>query len=70
MMAVPVRTEPDFIAEAPELLFEGTYLPEQFGNANYDVSPDGRFIMIKSGGSEASRHRMNVVVNWFQEFGD
>ena len=69
-MSVPVRTESGFVAEAPVLLFESDHLPDQFGNANYDVAPDGRFIMIKGGGSDASRHRMNVVVNWFEEFED
>jgi serine/threonine-protein kinase len=67
MMAVRVRTEPGFDFDPPTVLFESDHVADQFGNPNYDVGPDGRFIMIRGGGKEASRHRINVVVNWFRE---
>ncbi|MCZ6879237.1 MAG: hypothetical protein O7G29_13975, partial [Acidobacteria bacterium] len=47
MMAVTVRTETDFSAENPRVLFEGAYRSNFFYTADYDVTPDGqRFVMI------------------------
>ena len=67
MMAVSVSTEPEFDFDPPTALFEGDYIPDPFGNPNYDVAPDGRFLMIRGGREQASRHRINVIVNWFRE---
>ena len=67
LMSVPVRTQPEFSAGRPELLFEGQYEIEPFGGdaSNYDVSNDGQsFIMI--GDAEQSQ-RLNIVLNWFDE---
>jgi Tol biopolymer transport system component len=63
MMAVRVETDPEFRFQPPEVLFEGGYL---LGfRPNYDVGPDGRFLMIKEEESEAVQ--INVVQNWFEE---
>lgn len=67
MMAARVSTAPDFSAEPAEPLFETNHLTEPFGNANYDVAPDGRLIMLRAGGDDASRHRIHVVLNWRAE---
>jgi Tol biopolymer transport system component len=64
MMAVPIRTAPQFQAGVPEVLFEGLYEP---GNeyVNYDVSADGRrFVLVK--GSETPL-QIVVVPDWFDE---
>ena len=45
MMAIPVETGASFTAGRPELLFEGPYLDDLA--RNYDLAPDGRFLMIK-----------------------
>ena len=46
VIAVPVETGATFTAGRPETLFDGPYLD---GLArNYDLAPDGRFLMIKS----------------------
>ena len=45
MMTVPVETGASFTAGRPELLFEGPYLDDLA--RNYDLAPDGRFLMIK-----------------------
>jgi uncharacterized protein affecting Mg2+/Co2+ transport len=63
MMAVDVSKGSGFTAGAPKVLFERQYA---YGtgttNANYDVTPDGHFVMVKN---EAAR--LNVVLNWFEE---
>ncbi len=67
LMSVPVRTQPEFSAGRPELLFEGQYDLEPFGAdvSNYDVSNDGqRFIMI---GNAGQSQQINVMLNWFEE---
>ena len=45
MMAVAVEPGASFSAGRPELLFEGPYLDDLA--RNYDLAPDGRFLMIK-----------------------
>ncbi len=65
MMAVAIRAEPQFVAGAPQVLFEGLFEP---GNefVNFDVAPDGqRFLMVK--GPEAAPLQIVVVPDWFDE---
>ena len=65
MFAVPVLTGNDFSMGKPSPLFDEDL---SFGTgitfAHYDVTPDGRFVMIKR--SSASRY-LNVVLNWTTE---
>jgi serine/threonine-protein kinase len=67
MLAVEITTEPELrIGEPVELWERPYYSQEQFGN--YDVAPDGRFLMLGLPESDAPRLVMiNVVVNWFSE---
>jgi serine/threonine-protein kinase len=62
MMAVRVETDPEFRFQPPEVLFEGGYFVDR--GPNYDVGPDGRFLMIKD---ESEATPINVVLNWFEE---
>ncbi len=64
MMAVTVETEPSFRATTPRVLFEGPYSRVSNGT-NYDVSPDGRFVMVKP--NQTASTKINVVLNWFEE---
>ena len=63
MMAVQVTTSPALKLSSPEVLFEGRYA---YGAGitipNFDVSRDGRFIMVKP---KSDAGRLNVVLNWF-----
>jgi len=66
MMAVPVREEGSFVAGRPIELFEGPFASEYKGKSNYDVAPDGRFLMVQvEEGSEPVR--LDVILNWFDE---
>jgi serine/threonine-protein kinase len=77
MMTVAVQLTSTFSAGNPAKLFDapGILLDGRFGasstNRTYDVSRDGRFLMIKedTGSSEdhASPASMIVVQNWFEE---
>jgi len=63
VLAVEVDVSSGFRAGTPYFLFEGPYMREVAGNANYDVSPDGeRFLMVHQGTSNADR--LHVVLGW------
>jgi len=67
VMAVPVRTSPEFNLESPKRLFRGAYV------TGWDISPDGKqFLMLKEAapsGTPAPEtpRRINIVLNWFEE---
>ena len=69
-MAASVETDASFTNETAKVLFEaGSYY---FGapGRNYDVAPDGRFLMVKAGdetGDGATAPEITVVLNWFEE---
>jgi len=63
---VPVASGPDIEVGASVLLFRAAFELNPGGDANYDVSPDGRFIMIQRAAS-ATPAEIHVVVNWFEE---
>jgi hypothetical protein len=50
----------------PRLLFEGDFYQDADGHPNYDVAPDGRFLMIERGREERVTE-LRVIVNWFEE---
>ncbi|UCE19256.1 MAG: protein kinase [Gemmatimonadota bacterium] len=59
MMAVEIETDPRFRAGSPRELFRKKF-------TDYDVAPDGRFVMIeREKGGESSD--LVVVFNWFEE---
>jgi dipeptidyl aminopeptidase/acylaminoacyl peptidase len=62
LMAVSIRTDPTFVAAEPRLLFERSY--ELYA---YDVSPDGRFIMIEPAEPDTAITQITLVQNWFGE---
>ncbi len=48
VMVVEIESEPTFSASTPRWLFAGPYAVPGF--PSYDVSPDGRFLMMKDAG--------------------
>ena len=64
ILAVEVSTSPTFSSGPPRELFDARgYDFSQF--INWDVGPDGRFVMVKS---DPSRLRqLQIVQNWFEE---
>ena len=69
LMAVRVQTDSSFTHQTPEVLLETPYFYGAPGR-NYDVAPDGRFLMITMG-SEADdatpTPHITVGINWFEE---
>jgi len=66
MMAVPVEAGTSFSAGTPELLFEGSFKLGVYGSISYDVSTDGRFLMMERSRDETA-DRLHVVLDWFEE---
>jgi serine/threonine-protein kinase len=66
LMAVPIGAGPTLAAGAPQLLFEGRF--EQASDAansaaNYDVMPDGRFVMVRRKNPVAPTV-IDIVLDW------
>jgi eukaryotic-like serine/threonine-protein kinase len=64
IMVVDVSAGVDLTLSQPRQLFEQRYVFQNISLANYDVSPDGQFVMVKE---EAGSGRLNVVLNWTEE---
>lgn len=70
MLVVSVQSGPTLVAERPQVLFEFAMLAPSGGQISYDLAPDGRFLMIRSGVAEAgggAGSNLIVVQNWFEE---
>jgi serine/threonine-protein kinase len=69
MMVVNVETKSGFSAGKPRMLFDaGSYSPSPATYPNYDVSRDGRFLMLKpSEQQDQATTQIKIVLNWFEE---
>jgi hypothetical protein len=70
MSVVPVQSGTTLVAGRPQVLFEGAMLTPAGGFRPYDISPDGRFIVIRPAEEEIeSRTAPSLVLvqNWTEE---
>ena len=70
MMAVRIETEPQFISGTPVELFSlRDYVFPEIRGRQFDVAPDGRFLMIKAPAAVNGRTttQIAIVQNWFEE---
>jgi hypothetical protein len=65
MMAVTITPEAPLTAGSPRILFEGRYQVTDTGSGGYDVSADGRFLMIQATVAEQPATEFNIVLGWF-----
>jgi serine/threonine-protein kinase len=66
MMAAQVTLTPTFAPGKVTELFSNPSSAEFIGGRKYDVSLDGRFLMVKEA-PRTRRDRLVVVMNWFEE---
>jgi dipeptidyl aminopeptidase/acylaminoacyl peptidase len=59
-LAVPIKTWEPLVFGKASVLFEGPYL-------SYDVTRDGRFLMVKPSEEELAPPAIRVVLNWSEE---
>ncbi len=67
MMAVKVLTRPTFSVGAPRELFSTRFPTTSDTFANYDVAPDGRFIMVRTSGETTTAQHVNVVLSGLED---
>ncbi len=63
LIAASVTPSPSFAVTGRTDLFADEYVFAQAPHANYDVSPDGRFLMVKGAASQ----KLFVVYSWLSE---
>lgn len=63
--AVNVSTKKGFVADRPRLLFRGPF--QQHAGWSYDVSSDGRRLLLMLGPQDETTNQLVVVTNWFAE---
>ena len=63
------ETGGDFVPRAPEAIVDPRYLRDVSPARGYDVSPDGRFLMIRDDDEMDGQtpERIHVVLNWRSE---
>ena len=66
MMSVRIETQPAFRLGTPTPLFDDT-LYVGGGGTQYDVAPDGRFLMTRPGDASTPEVSVVAVQNWHQE---
>ena len=70
MMSVSISARGEELeAGRPKFLFEGPYAAGNYGGnpgPNYDVAPDGRFLMILPD-SARNPATLHLVLNWAEE---
>jgi len=65
MIAATIKTEPVFEVSRTEELFERKFL-SRIDYRSYDVTRDGRFLMIQEP-REPAPLGIRIVLNWFEE---
>jgi predicted Ser/Thr protein kinase len=60
LMRVAVKTEPRFSVGTPELLFARNL-------ADFDITREGRILVVEGPDAAQSTGQLNVVVNWFED---
>jgi dipeptidyl aminopeptidase/acylaminoacyl peptidase len=52
----------------PRRLFEGEFTRGTMDSPNYDVMPDGRFVMVQRPQETSGQATVHVLINWFATF--
>ena len=69
MFAAAITMEPTFSVGRRSPLFDDRYAldPSRIGIQNYDVSLDGRFLMVATGNADSAAGTITLVLNRFEE---
>jgi serine/threonine-protein kinase len=69
MMVVSIDDGAMLVPETPRVLFTVSreFVWAGYGNPNYDVSPEGRFLMVRTETGDTTSQRLRVVLNFFEE---
>ena len=61
-MSAKIRTQPDLQWDPPQLTFQTDFIDTP--GRSYDVSPDGKRLLVVKRAEPDVRNRINLVVNW------
>jgi Tol biopolymer transport system component len=61
-MSSKIRTLPNLQWDPPQLAFETDFIDTP--GRSYDISPDGKRLLVVKRAEEAARNRINLVMNW------
>jgi hypothetical protein len=64
LMAVDVEDRGGFHASAPRMLFRGPYELRTAPIRNFDLGPDGRFVLVRRRTDVAPLRQLEVIVGW------
>ena len=67
MMAVTIDAAGQ-VQSGPGALFDGDFVRGTLDGANYDVMPDGRFVMVQRS-SQSAEPTLHVLINWLGTLG-
>jgi Tol biopolymer transport system component len=67
LVGVPIRTTSDLRLGSASVLFEGSYHDNVAPSRSYDVTPDGRFLMVTEPVGDDLPKELHVVVGWADE---
>jgi len=67
MWRVPIGTSPSLTLGKAEPLFEDDYHYSDNGPSDYDVSPDGRFLMVRPADEERAFKPFHIVLDWVND---
>jgi serine/threonine-protein kinase len=56
------------VQSGPAVLFDGDFVRGTLDTANYDVMPDGRFVMVQRS-SQSAEPTLHVLINWLGTLG-
>jgi hypothetical protein len=65
MMEVPVETQPTLNLGVAVELFDGGFSTSRL--REYDIAPDGRFVVVRRAGGGAGLPELRMFLNWRQE---
>lgn len=69
LKAVPVKTDPALSVGSPQTLFSDRNLRQNSADT-YDISSDGRFVLLDWADSGSKPPKIQVMQNWYEEFRD
>jgi hypothetical protein len=67
MLAVETTTGPLITVGTPRVVFKRPYERGDGVWPNYDVTPDGRRLLMIRGTAQEAPSRVNVVLNWLDD---
>jgi len=66
LMTVSIETATQLAPGKPRFLLEAPYDAAGPGDANYDVTPDGRTFVVVQSEQESTTTELGVILNWFE----